>query len=62
MPILKVERNWNNAYSQQTILRDCKGAVKKIINSSIQQPKKNSKTIVINKVEYQLDWSEINLK
>jgi hypothetical protein len=62
MTVLKVERNWNNAYSQQTILRDCNGAVKKIISSSIQQPKKNTKTLKINNIEYQLDWSGVNLK
>ena len=59
MGTLTVERSWESAYNQTTILRDCKGRVKKIINSSIQQPKKNSKTIVVNKKEYSLDWSNV---
>jgi hypothetical protein len=37
--ILTVERDWQSSYNMLTILRDSKGAVKKIINSSLQQPK-----------------------
>lgn len=59
MAVLTVERHWNNAYSQLTILRDCKGRVKKIINSSIQQPKKNSKQYTLNGIAYALDWQNV---
>lgn len=58
MPTLKVERLDESTYNRVTILRDCKGAVKKIING-YSQPKKNLKTIVVNRIEYQLDWSNV---
>ena len=58
MTVLKVERLYESTYNRITILRDCKGAVKKIINGYCQ-PKKNLKTIVVNRIEYQLDWSNV---
>lgn len=57
MTVLKVERLDESTYNRITILRDCKGAVKKIINGYCQ-PKKNLKVIIIRGVEYSLDWSE----
>lgn len=59
MSTLTVERSWESAYNQTTILRDCKGRVKKIINSSIQQPKKNSKQYTLNGVTYLLNWQNV---
>lgn len=58
MTVLKVERLDESTYNRITILRDCKGRVKKIINGYCQ-PKKNLKTIVVNKIEYKLDWSNV---
>lgn len=55
---LTVERVWQSAYVQQTILRDEKGAVKKIINSPLQQPKKKDKEYVLNGKKYLLVWKE----
>jgi hypothetical protein len=55
--ILTVERDWQSSYNMLTILRDSKGAVKKIINSSLQQPKRKDKTIEIKGTVYLLDWS-----
>lgn len=57
MLVLTVERNWQSSYNMLTILRDEKGAVKKIINSSLQQPKRKDKTIEIKGTVYLLDWS-----
>lgn len=54
--VLTVERDWKNAYCQTTILRDENGRVKKIISSSIQQPKKKDKTYSLNGVVYQLKF------
>jgi hypothetical protein len=58
MTVLKVERLDESTYNRITILRDCKGRVKKIINGYCQ-PKKNLKTMVVNKKEYALDWSNV---
>ena len=59
MALLKVERLDGGTYNRMTVLKDSKGAVKHIIHGYINQPKKNAKTIVINKKEYQLDWSNV---
>jgi hypothetical protein len=53
---LTVFREWQSAYNQITILKDCNNKVKAIIPSSIRQPKMNQKTIVINCWSYLLDW------
>ena len=57
---LTVYRNWKSAYSQQTILKDCNNKVKAIFNSSLKQPRKGTKTIVINCWTFKLDWSNVN--
>ena len=59
MEILTVHRNWKSAYNQTTILKDKFGKVKAIFNSSIKQPRKGTKTIVINCKQFLLDWSNI---
>ena len=56
---LTVYRNWKSAYSQQTILKDCNNKVKVIFNSSLKQPRKGTKTIVINCWTFKLDWSNV---
>ena len=56
---LTVYRNWKSAYSQQTILKDCNNKVKAIFNSSLKQPRKGTKTIVINCWTFKLDWSNV---
>ena len=53
---LTVYRNWKSAYNQQTILKDCNNKVKAIFNSSLKQPKRGTKTIIINCCKYKLDW------
>jgi hypothetical protein len=62
MESLTVYREWVNSYSQLTILKDCKGAVKKIITSSLQQPKKGLKQYVINGTVYLLNWDNITTR
>lgn len=59
MPTLKVERLDGGTYNRMTVLKDSKGAVKHIIHGYINQPKKNTKTIVLNRIEYKLDWSNV---
>ena len=59
METLTVHRNWQSAYNQTTILKDKLGKVKAIFNSSINQPRKGTKTIVINCNQFLLDWSNI---
>ena len=56
---LTVYRNWKSAYSQQTILKDCNNKVKAIFNSSLKQPRKGTKTIIINCWTFKLDWSNV---
>ena len=59
MALLKVERLDGGTYNRMTVLKDSKGAVKHIIHGYINQPKKNTKTIVLNRIEYKLDWSNV---
>lgn len=59
MLVLTVERNWQSSYNMLTILRDSKGAVKKIISSSIQQIKKGTKEYNLNGKVYQLNWDNV---
>ena len=56
---LYVYRNWKSAYSQQTILKDRNNKVKAIINSSLKQPKRGTKTIIINCNTFLLNWENV---
>lgn len=56
---LTVYREWQSSYSQLTILKDNNNKVKAILSSSINQPKKNQKTIVINGYTFLLDWDKV---
>lgn len=62
MITLTVYREWESAYNQTTILKDSKGAIKKIISSSIQQLKRGEKEIRIKETVYKLDWSNVPAK
>lgn len=57
MNTLTVFRDWESSYNQITTLKDCNGRVKKIINSSLQQPQRKDKTFTIKGTVYLLDWS-----
>lgn len=54
---LTVHRDWKSSYNQTTILKDKEGKVKAIFASSIKQPRWKQKTITINCLTYNLDWS-----
>ena len=56
---LTVYRNWKSAYNQQTILKDCNNKVKAIFNSSLKQPKRGTKSIVINCNTFLLNWENV---
>lgn len=56
---LTVYRNWKSAYNQQTILKDCNNKVKAIFNSSLKQPKRGTKTIIINCKTFLLNWENV---
>ena len=56
---LTVYRNWKSTYSQQTILKDCNNKVKAIFNSSLKQPKRGTKTIIINCNTFLLNWENV---
>jgi hypothetical protein len=56
---LTVHRNWQSAYSQQTILKDCNNKVKAIFNSSLRQPKRGTKQIIINCNTFLLNWENV---
>jgi hypothetical protein len=59
MLTLTVHREWQNSYCQTTILRDNKGKVKGIIPSSIKQPRRGQKTIVLNCFTWLLNWDNV---
>lgn len=59
MVVLKVHRQFESTYNQVSVLKTLDGKVKAIINGYINQPKKNTKTIVVNKIVYKLDWSNV---
>lgn len=40
-----------------TILKDANGAVKKIYNNRLNQPRKGTPTLSINGKEYSIDWT-----
>ena len=51
-----VYRERKSAYNITTILKDSKGKVKKVFSNMLNQPRKGTKTIVINDYKYKLDW------
>ena len=59
MKTLTVERRRYNSYNIETILRTKEGKVKAIFNSMLKQPRKGTKTIVINCWTFKLDWSNV---
>lgn len=62
MITLTVFREWQSSYNQRTVLKTADNKIKAIFNSSIRQPKRNTKTIVINCWTYKLDWSNVPKK
>lgn len=62
MQTLIVHREWQSSYSQITILKDLNNKVKVIISSSINQPKFNQKTIVVNRCVFALNWEYVAVK
>jgi hypothetical protein len=60
MQTLTVYREWQSSYNQVTILKDCNNKVKAIFSSSICQPKKNQKQIIINCNVFLLNWENVN--
>lgn len=59
MGTLTVYREWQSAYSQTTILRDENNKVRGIIASSIKQPKKGQKHLIIKGKQYLLNWDNV---
>lgn len=59
MKTLIVERERKNAYHITTILKDSKGLIKAIFPSMLRQPRKGTKTIVINNSTFLLNWSKV---
>jgi hypothetical protein len=59
MQTLTVYREWGSSYNQRTILKDCNNKVKAIFSSSINQPKLNQKTIVVNRCTFALNWDNV---
>lgn len=56
---LTVERKRFNAYHIETTLKTKDGKVKAIFNSMLKQPKRGTKTIVINCFTYALNWENV---
>lgn len=56
---LTVYREWQSSYNQRTVLKTADNKTKAIFNSSIRQPKRGTKTIIINCWTYKLDWSNV---
>jgi hypothetical protein len=59
MQTLTVEGHWNSAYVQTTILKDCNNKVKAIFSSSLRQPKRGTKEIIINCNTFLLNWENV---
>jgi len=59
---LTVYREKKGSYNMVTTLKDSNGKVKAVFGNMLRQPKKNSKTIVINCFTYALDWSNVQEK
>ena len=62
MIVLTVYREWESSYNQRTILKDSNGKTKAIISSSLRQPKRGQKTIVINCFKFTLNWEHVPSK
>jgi hypothetical protein len=62
MLVLTVHREWESSYNRTTVLKDSEGKVKAIFSSSLRQPKRNQKTIVINCWTYSLNWELVAQK
>lgn len=56
MDVLYVFRDRQGAYNQITTIKDSENKVKAIFNSMLKQPRKNTKTIIINSTTFKLDW------
>ena len=56
---LTVERKRYSSYHIETTLRTKDGKVKAIFNSMLNQPKRGTKTIVINSWTYSLNWDNV---
>ena len=56
---LTVHRERKCAYHITTTLKDSKGFIKAIFPSMLRQPRKGTKTIVINSNTFALDWSGV---
>jgi len=59
MLTLTVYRERGSPYNQRTILKDSEGKVKAIFSSMLRQPKRGTKTIVINCWTYSLNWDNV---
>lgn len=53
---LTAYRSWESAYNQLTILKNSDNKVVQIISSSIRQPKKSAKEILLNGKKYLLKF------
>jgi hypothetical protein len=62
MEALTVERTWITPYNQTTILKDSNNKVKAIFSSSLRQPKRGQKEIIINCFRYSLNWDNVPKK
>lgn len=62
METLIVNRNWLSSYNQTTVLKTADNKIKAIFNSSLKQPKRNQKTIVINCNTFLLNWEQVPKK
>jgi hypothetical protein len=56
---LTVHREWGSSYNQRTILKDCNNKVKAIFSSSLRQPKRGTKKIIINCNTFLLNWDNV---
>ena len=56
---LFVFRDWQSSYNQITYIKDKQGHVLKTITSSIQQPKKGCKELIIKGTTYKLNWNYV---
>jgi len=59
MITLIVYREWKSSYNQRTILKDKDGKVKAIFSSSIKQPKRGTKEVIINCNRFLLNWDNV---
>lgn len=59
METLTVYRDWQSPYNQTTTLKTADNKIKAVLSSSLRQPKRNQKTIVINCNTFLLNWSNV---